>query len=167
MPNTDSKRDKSRGGRPQSLRPKPEFDQKIIDLRRVARVVAGGRRFNFSVAMIIGDRKGQVGVGTGKAGDTASAIEKAIRDARKNMLRLKLTKDFSIPHETRFKYSSARVFLRPAPGRGLIAGTALRNVLDLGGVRDVNGKVLSSSKNKLNIARATIEALRRITATEK
>ncbi|MES2953639.1 MAG: 30S ribosomal protein S5 [Patescibacteria group bacterium] len=151
------------GGRdrgPARERVKPEFDQKIIDLRRVTRVVAGGKRFNFSVHIIAGDRKGRVGVGTGKAGDTASAIEKALRDAKKHMITVKTTKEGSIRHTIEYKYSSAQVFLRPARGRGLIAGSALRNVLELGGIKDVNGKILSSSKNKLNIARATIEALK-------
>lgn len=151
------------GGRPGGApreRVKPEFDQKIIDLRRVTRVVAGGKRFNFSVHIIAGDRKGRVGVGTGKAGDTASAIDKALKNAKKNMLTVKLNKTNSIEHAIDAKYSSATVYLRPAPGRGLIAGSAVRNILELGGIKDVNGKILSSSKNKLNIARATIEALK-------
>jgi small subunit ribosomal protein S5 len=154
------------GGRPgrgpMRERVKPEFDQKIIDLRRVTRVVAGGKRFNFSVHIIAGDRKGRVGVGTGKAGDTSSAIEKALKNAKKNMITLKLTKDNSIRHTVDAKYSSATIFVRPAPGRGLVAGSAVRNVLELGGVKDVNGKILSTSKNKLNIARATVEALKKL-----
>lgn len=152
----------SRGRGPMRERVKPEFDQKIIDLRRVTRVVAGGKRFNFSVHIIAGDRKGRVGVGTGKAGDTASAIDKALKSAKKNMITLKLTKENSIRHSVDSKYSSATVFIRPAPGRGMIAGSALRNVLELGGVKHVNGKILSSSKNKLNIARASIEALKKL-----
>lgn len=147
----------SRG--PARERVKPEFDSRIINIRRVTRVVAGGKRFNFSVALIAGDRKGKVGVGTGKAGDTSSAIEKAMKNAKKNMISVKMTKTGSIRHSVDAKYSSATVFIRPAPGRGMIAGSAVRNVLELGGVKDVNGKVLSTSKNKLNIARAAISAL--------
>jgi small subunit ribosomal protein S5 len=128
-------------------------------VRRVARVVAGGRRFSFAVALVAGDRKGRVGVGTGKAGDTAGAIEKAMRSAKKSMIRIKTTPTMSIPHQVYAKYSSARIMIKPAPGRGLVAGSAVRNVLDLGGVKDVNAKILSPSKNKLNIARAAIEAL--------
>jgi len=143
-------------------KPKPEFDQKMIDVRRVARVVAGGRRFSFAVSLVAGDRKGKVGVGTGKGGDTASAIEKAMRSAKKNMITIKLNSSMSIPHEVSAKYASGRVLIKPAPGRGLVAGSSLRNVLDLAGVKDVNGKVLSPSKNKLNIARATIDALKKI-----
>lgn len=140
-------------------RPRSEFDQKILNIRRVTRVASGGRRFSFSVAIVLGNRKGSVGVGTGKAGDTSLAIDKATKNAKKHLLKLALTKTSSIPYEMRVKYSSARVLIMPAKGRGLIAGSALRDVLDLAGVRDVAGKIFSGSKNKLNIARATIKAL--------
>ena len=140
-------------------RPRSEFDQKILNIRRVTRVASGGRRFSFSVAIVLGNRKGSVGVGTGKAGDTSLAIDKATKNAKKHLLKLSLTKTSSIPHEMRVKYSSARILIMPAKGRGLIAGSALRDVLDLAGVRDVAGKIFSGSKNKLNIARATIKAL--------
>ncbi|MHB8651841.1 MAG: 30S ribosomal protein S5 [Minisyncoccota bacterium] len=142
-----------------SGRERSEFDHKTIDVRRVTRVVAGGRRFSFSVALVAGNRKGSVGVGTGKAGDTAAAIEKAIRDAKKNMIKLALTKASSIPHEVEAKYSSAIVHIMPASGRGIVAGSATRTVLDLAGITDVGAKIFSGSKNKLNIARATIKAL--------
>ena len=140
-------------------RPKPEFDQKIIDIRRVTRVVKGGRRFSFSVVMILGNKKGSVGVGIGKAGDTALAIEKAIRNAKKNMIKLNLTKNNSIPYEVQAKYNASSVVIRPAKGRGVVAGSAARTILELGGVTEVGAKVLSRSKNKLNNARATIKAL--------
>ncbi len=140
-------------------RPRSEFDQKILNIRRVTRVASGGRRFSFSVAIVLGNRKGSVGVGTGKAGDTSLAIDKATKNAKKHLLKLSLTKTSSIPYEMAVKYSSARVLIMPAKGRGLIAGSALRDVLDLAGVRDVAGKIFSGSKNKLNIARATIKAL--------
>lgn len=128
-------------------------------MRRVARVVAGGRRFSFSVAMIIGDRKGKVGVGTGKASDISLAMEKAAKDAKKHMITVKLTKTNSIAHEVKAKASSATVMIAPAPSRGMIAGSAVRNALVLAGITDVNAKILSGSKNKLNMARATIKAL--------
>ncbi|MFA6339232.1 MAG: 30S ribosomal protein S5 [Candidatus Paceibacterota bacterium] len=136
-----------------------EYDQKILNIRRVARVAAGGRRFNFSVAIVIGNKKGLVGVGTGKASDTAAAIDKAVKNAKKNMINLNLTKNMSISHQVDAKYSSAIVTMMPARGKGIIAGSAVRDVFDLGGVRDINAKILSGSKNKLNIARATIKAL--------
>lgn len=143
-------------------RVRPEFDQKLINIRRVARVVSGGRRFSFSVALIAGNRKGSVGVGIGKAGDTSLAIDKAMRNAKKNMINVNLTKSMSIPHEADAKYSSAKVVVRPAHQRGIIAGSAARSVIDLAGIKDVSVKVMSVSKNKLNIARATIEALKNV-----
>jgi len=136
-----------------------EFDQKMIKIRRVARVVTGGRRFNFSVAIVIGNRKGKVGVGLGKANDTAAAIDKAVRDAKKNMITVPLTKSQSIPHEVTSKYSSARLIMIPAKGRGVIAGSSARIVIELAGIQDVTAKILSGSKNKLNIAQAAIVAL--------
>lgn len=148
-----------RSGGSREERARPEFDSKTLNVRRVARVVAGGRRFNFSVLVVLGNRKGAVGVGTGKAGDTATAIEKATRNAKKHMIRVERTAHHSIPHLLEAKYSSARVVIRPAPNKGLIAGSAIRAVLELGGITNVNAKIRSGSKNKLNIARATIQAL--------
>lgn len=141
-------------------RVKPEFDQKLLAIRRVARVVSGGRRFSFSVAMVVGNRKGKVGVGTGKGTDTALAIEKAYTHAKKHLLVLNFTKTSSIPEPLHAKYSSAVVQILPSPGRGLVAGSAVRTVLELAGVKDVNAKILSGSKNRLNNARAALEALR-------
>src|SRR3989344_4885240 len=139
-----------------------EFAQKIIGIRRVARVMAGGRRFNFSVAIVLGDKKGRVGVCLGKAGDTALAIDKATRDAKRNMLTLELTKNRSIKHNVRAKHCASVVEIRPSPGRGLVAGSSVRAVLELGGVSDVTAKLLSRSKNPVNNARAAIEALRQV-----
>ncbi len=143
-------------------RPRNEFEQKMLNIRRVARVATGGRRFSFSVAIVAGDKKGKVGVGLGKANDTSLAIDKALRDAKKNMIIVNVTKTFSITHEVESKYCSARIVIRPAPGRGVVAGSAVRNVLDLAGIKDVTAKILSGSKNKLNIARATIDALTKL-----
>ena len=150
-----------RGGRPGGKRdvPRSEFDQKTILLRRVARVVAGGRRFSFSAAIVVGDHKGRVGVGIGKGGDTALAMEKAMRDAKKNMIRVRTTESMSIPHDVMAKDSSGIVSIRPAPERGIVAGSSVKLVLELAGVKDVTAKILSPSKNKLNIARATVKAL--------
>lgn len=140
-------------------RSKPEFDQKIINIRRVTRVVAGGRRFSFSVALVAGDKKGSVGLGLGKAGDTALAINKAVRNAKKNMIRLNLTKTMSIPHELSAKFSSSKVALIPNKGRGLVAGSVIRDIVKLSGMKDITGKIISNSKNKLNNAKAVIKAL--------
>lgn len=136
-----------------------EFEQKILDIRRVTRVSSGGRRFSFSVSMVIGDKKGKVGVGTGKAGDTSLAIDKAVKNAKKSLVQVKFTKSMSIPHETSAKYCSAQVIMFPARGRGIIAGSALRDVLELAGLTDINGKIISGTKNKLNIAHASVKAL--------
>lgn len=156
-----------RSPRTRAPRIKPEFDQRIIDIRRVTRVVAGGRRFSFSVCVVAGNRRGSVGVGTGKAGDTAVAVEKAYRSALKNKIVISQTEDGSIPHEVQVKYSSGIVKLYPAPGRGIIAGGAVRDVLELAGVRGVGAKILSRSKNKLNNATATIKALSQLTKNIK
>ncbi len=152
------KRNERKGSRRED-RVRSEFDQKLLAIRRVTRVAAGGRRFNFSVALVLGNRKGSVGVGIGKASDTALAIDKAIKNAKKHLVRLFLTKTSSIPYKVSTKYSSAKVLIMPAPGRGLVAGSALRDVIELGGVKDVVGKIISGSKNKLNIARASVKAL--------
>jgi len=144
------------------IRPKPEFDQKILNIRRVTRVVAGGRRFSFSVALVAGDGKGSIGLGLGKAGDTSLAINKAVRNAKKNMVRLKLTKTMSLPHEISTKFSSSYIMLMPNKGRGLVTGTVIRDIAKLAGMRDVTGKVLSGSKNKLNNAKAVMKALSQI-----
>jgi small subunit ribosomal protein S5 len=140
-------------------RVKPEFDQKIISIRRVTRVVTGGRRFSFSVGIVIGDRRGRVGVGLGKAGDTPLAIDKAVRDARKNMIKVNMTKTGSIPHEVEAKFSSSRVLIMRAPGKGILAGSSVRTVLEFAGVKEVSAKIFSRSKNKLNNANAAVKAL--------
>ncbi len=148
-------------------RPRSEFEQKMLNIRRVARVATGGRRFSFSVALVAGDKKGKVGVGLGKANDTSLAIDKALRNAKKNMITVNTTKTSSIPHEVDSKYCSARIVIRPAPGRGVVAGSAVRNVLELAGIKDVTAKILSGSKNKLNIARAAVDALSQISKPSK
>ena len=158
--NRRNERRPRRTGRPE--RTKPEFDQKIISIRRVTRVMGGGRRFSFSVAMVIGDKNGKVGVGIGKAGDTQLAIEKAVRDAKKHMIVVPMNKDCHIPHDVHVKYASSEVMMMPAPGRGLVAGSSVRTVLEMGGVKDITAKIFSRSKNKLNNARAAIEALKQL-----
>lgn len=140
-------------------RVRSEFEQKILAIRRVTRVASGGRRFTFSVAIVVGDKKGRVGVGTGKAGDTSLAIDKAARIAKKNAIKINTNSEMSIPHEVQAKYCSGVVKMMPAKGRGIIAGSAVRDIIILAGLKDINAKILSGSKNKLNIAQATIKAL--------
>lgn len=159
---TDRRQRSNRRPSRRENRIKPEFDQKIVSLRRVTRVVSGGRRFSFSVAVVAGNRKGMVGVGLGKATDTPLAIEKAFRDARKNMITVNMTKDMSIPHDVDAKYAASVVKLMPARGKGLLAGSSVRAVLELAGLKDIGGKLLSRSKNSLNNAYATIKALKKL-----
>jgi len=162
-PGRDGRRLPSR--RPQRTdkeRVKPEFDTRIIGIRRVTRVASGGRRFTFSVAVVSGDRKGRVGVGLGKAGDTSLAIDKATRDAKKNMIKVTLSKAMTIPHMVEAKYCSARVMIMPARGRGVVAGSSVRNVIELAGITDVCAKLMSGSKNKINNARVAIKALEKL-----
>lgn len=140
-------------------RPKPEFDQKMVSIRRVTRVVAGGRRMTFAVAIAIGDKKGSIGLGTGKGGDTAIAITKALRQAKKNMFKIKTNKDNSILHEVSVKFASSKLTIRPNNGKGLVAGSTVRDILILGGIKNVTAKLHSGSKNKLNNARVAYKAL--------
>lgn len=147
------------GGRPRAPREKPEFDSKTISIRRVTRVVSGGRRFSLSVAIVAGDRNGRIGLGTGKALDTQVAIEKALKDAKKNMFTLRLSKDKSLLHDVNAKFNSSEVMIMPNKGRGLIAGSSARPILALAGLNNVTAKFYSGTKNKLNNARATMKAL--------
>lgn len=136
----------------------PELTERMISLDRVARVVKGGRRFRFRAVVVVGDGQGQVGVGVGKGRDVASAIQKATSVARKNMITVKLV-GTTIAHEVMIKQGGARVFMKPAPeGTGVIAGGAVRSVLEVAGVRDVFTKALGST-NKINNAYATITGL--------
>lgn len=160
------KTDKRRRRRPRKRRgrARSEFDQRTLAVRRVTRVIAGGRRFSFSAVLAIGDRKGRVGVGVGKATDTSLAIEKAVNNAKRNMITVKRTDARSIPHQVSAKYTSSVVHIHPAPGRGVVAGSSVRDVLELAGINDVSAKLLSRSKNKLNNARAAIEALKKLSS---
>ncbi len=154
-------------GPKREAKPKPEFDQKIVAIRRVTRVTSGGRKFSFAVAVIAGDRKGRIGFGTGKGLDTAMAVDKAYKKAKANMIRLPLTKTGTIPHEVSAKYSSAQVELRPAPGKGIVAGSSVRDVIEIAGIKDIIGKLRSGTKNKMNNAKVVIKALSTLSATKK
>ncbi|MES2623314.1 MAG: 30S ribosomal protein S5 [Patescibacteria group bacterium] len=156
-----------RGGPKREPKPKPEFDQKIVDIRRVTRVTSGGRKFSFAVAVIAGDKKGRVGFGTGKGLDTAAAVDKAYRKAKKNLIRIPLNKDGMIPHEVAAKFSSARVEIRPAPGKGIVAGSSVRDVIEIAGIKDVIGKLRSGTKNRMNNAQAAILALSMLSTSKK
>ncbi len=143
-------------------RPKPEFEQKLLDLARVTRVVKGGRRFSFRATVVVGNRKGKVGVGVGKGTDVSNAIQKGFADAKKHIIDVKLDGG-TVSHEVIKKDGSAKILLKPAAeGRGIIAGGAVRVVVDLLGIRNIVSKSFGTS-NKLNVARGTIEALKELT----
>src|SRR3989344_2633044 len=153
-------RSNARGGRERS-----EYDQKVLDVRRTARVVSGGRRFTFRVSVVIGNRKGKVGLGMGKGTDVTSSIDKAVHQAKKRMFEIPLTQSRSIPHEVYAKVGAAKVILKPArEGRGMIAGGPVRVVAEPAGIKNLTGKILSRTPNKLNNARAVVEALQMLKA---
>ena len=138
-----------------------EFKEKVLDMRRVVRVMAGGKRFKFRATVAIGNEKGSIGIGVGKGIDVAQAVDKAKTNAKKNLIIIKL-KNQTIPHEVDAKFSAARVLIKPAKeGHGLKAGGAIRTVLLLVGIKDATSKCLGGTKNKLTNAMATVEALKK------
>ena len=143
-------------------RPRSEYEQKMVDIRRVTRVTSGGRRMSFAVALAIGDKKGTVGLGTGKGADTAIAIAKALKQAKKSLIKLHLTEAMSLPHEVEAKFNASRVVIRPNKAKGMVAGSSIRDILTLAGVHNVTGKINSGSKNKLSNARAAMKALAKV-----
>ncbi len=136
------------------------YDEKVIDINRVTKVVKGGRQFRFSATVVVGNRKGKVGLGTGKAKEMPDAVKKATQAATKNIINVSLIDNRTIPHEITVKQGAAKVMLRPATeGTGVKAGGPVRDVLELAGVRDILSKSLGSS-TKINMARATLNALK-------
>lgn len=148
------------------VREEKEFDERMVNIDRVARVVKGGRRFRFRALVVVGDHKGRVGVGTSKGADVTAAMTKATEVAKKNMVKINLFND-TIPHESQAKVAGANILVKPAsPGTGLIAGGVVRTVLEVAGIKNALSKSLGSS-NKINIAYATVEALKLIEPKEK
>ena len=143
-------------------RQKDEFQTKLLDLARVTRVTGGGKRLRFRAVVIAGDKKGKIGIGIDKGRDVSQAVEKATRKAKKNLMSVVITEG-TIPHEVEAKSGPAVVLLKPQKkGRGLVAGGAVRTICELAGIKNISSKILSGSKNKLNNARATMEALRKL-----
>ncbi len=145
----------------QTLREEKQFEEIVISIDRVARVVKGGRRFRFKALVVVGDKKGKVGVGVSKGQDVQVAVQKATDVAKKHLIVVPI-KNGTIPHDIEVKVCGARVLLKPAaPGTGIIAGGVVRNIIGVVGATDMLSKSLGSS-NKVNIAYATIEALRQL-----
>ncbi len=148
-------------------RQKDEFETKLLDLARVTRVTGGGKRMSFRAVVIAGDKKSKVGIGVDKGKDVSQAIEKATRRAKRDLVNVVIVEG-TIPHEVKAKYGPAIILLKPQKkGRGLVAGGAVRTICDLAGIKNISSKILSGSKNKLNNARATMEALKKLKAPSK
>ena len=145
---------------------KRDFEQKGVEIKRVTRVVAGGKRMRFRALVVIGDKKGKVGMGLRKGVDVAESVNKAVNAAKKNMIMVPLING-TIPHQIKLKYKSSRIILLPArPGTGIIAGGALRSVLDLAGVKNILSKMLGSS-NKVNNVKAVFEAFKKMKTADQ
>lgn len=145
---------------------KRDYDQKVVEIKRVTRVVAGGKRMRFRALVVVGDRRGKVGMGLRKGVDVAEAVNKAVNAAKKNMVHVSLEKE-TIPHQVKLKYKSSRILLLPAaPGTGIIAGGALRSVLELAGIKNILSKMQGSS-NKVNNVKALFEAFGRMKNREQ
>jgi len=146
---------------PRRPMPEKEFEEKVIQVNRVSKKTKGGNQIGFSVLMVIGDRKGRVGVGLGKAPDVLSSIKKGIRRAKKDLFKVPM-KGTTIPHDITVKFSAAKIMLKPAPpGSGIIAGGAVRAVMEAAGIKDVSSKVLGT-RNKASNVYATIKALKEL-----
>ncbi len=149
-----------------NIKIKQEFDSKLLDLSRVSHTRAGGRKIRFRVVMVVGNKKGKVGVASASGLDVAAAIEKATRLAKKRIIQIPIVNE-TIPHEVFAKFSSAKVLLRPQKkGRGLVAGGTVRAICSLAGIKNISSKVLGSTRNKLNNATAIIKALSQLKLKE-
>lgn len=141
---------------------KDEFDSKLLDLTRVARMTAGGRRFRFRSVMVIGDKKGKVGIGVAKGKDVAQSIEKATATAKKDLINVPIVNE-TIPHQVEAKFGASKVLLKPQiKGRGLVAGGTVRVICALAGIKNISSKIITRSGNKLNNAQAVIRALKKL-----
>lgn len=140
-----------------------EFEQRVVDIARVNRMVAGGRRFRFRTTMLIGDGKGKIGMGLAKGSDVQISIQKAVSQAKKHMIVLQLNERNTVPFVVEGKFKKSHVILKPAPeGHGIVAGSSARMICELAGVTDISVKLISRSKNKLNVAKAMLDAFAQV-----
>lgn len=140
-------------------KPQDEFESKLLDLTRVTRVTAGGKQLRFRAIIVVGDRKGKIGLGVSKGLDVSQAIEKATRTAKKNLMDVPVNKEGTIDHEVEAKFGPSIILLKPQKsGRGLVAGGTVRTLCQLAGIQNISSKILSRTSNKLNNAKATIKA---------
>lgn len=143
-------------------KPRDEFESKLLDLARVTRVSAGGRRFRFRAVVIVGNKINKAGIGVAKGVDVAQAVEKATRLAKKYLIEIPIVEE-TIPHEVSAKFGAARVLLKPQrKGRGLVAGGTVRIICSLAGIKNISSKIVGRTSNKLNNAQATIKALEKL-----
>lgn len=157
----------SRNTRNLGNRKQTEFEEKVIDIARVTTVVKGGRRFSFSAVVVIGNKKGKVGIGHGKANEVPDAIKKAIKNAQTNIIEVPIIDRSTIPHEVNAKFLSSRVLLKPAPkGKGIVASGTVRSVVELAGITDIYTKSYGS-RTKQNAAKVTIKALKNLRTVEQ
>lgn len=159
-PKQENKRPRNNKKFDRSNAPKKLLEEKVLDIRRVTKVVQGGRQFRFAATVVVGNRKGKVGLGTGKAKEMPDAVKKATQAASKKLINVSLIDNRTIPHEITVKEGATKVMLKPAKeGTGVKAGGPVRDVLELAGIKDVVSKSLGSS-TKVNMARATLNALK-------
>lgn len=165
MTGKNQRKSKNTGSDRGQRREKKEYDQQIIDIARVTRVMAGGKRMRFRACVVIGNRQGKIGTALAKGADVTLAVNKAVAKAKNNMITIPIVNE-TIPHRVDIKYGAAKILIKPAPkGTGIIAGGAVRVILDLAGVANAVAKILGTN-NKINNVKATFEALRRLKKAE-